>query len=72
QESVIGRGFNGLISGYTVIAKKLIMEGFEMTNIPAGITISSWHNYASIGMQVLKDYAVVINYCKSYVCFKRL
>lgn len=70
-KDIIGRGFNGIFSGYTMVAEKLALKNFEATGIPVAITSSSWHNQASIGMEVLKDYSVIINYCKSYVCLKR-
>jgi hypothetical protein len=71
-EQIIGKGLNGSLMGFTTIAEKLLVGDFEMTSLPAGITVSQWHNYASIGMGVLKDYILVLNYCKSYACFKKL
>jgi hypothetical protein len=69
-ETVIGRGLNGLLKGYQTTARKMNINGFEMTSIPLGIVESDWENHASIGMSILKDYIVVLNYCKSYACFK--
>ena len=71
-EKVIGLGFNGPISGYQTNSEKLSLEGFEISDLPTGIIQSQWHNYASIGMEILKDYILVLNYCKSYACFKRI
>jgi hypothetical protein len=39
--------------------------------VPTGIVSSEWHNNASIGMDILKDYIVILNYCEAYACFKR-
>ena len=71
NETVLGIGFNGPVSGYEMVSKKILLEGLEMDRISTGIVSSRWHSNASIGMQVLKDYVVVLNYCKSYICFKR-
>ena len=71
-KGVVGRGLNGNISGYSMIAEKLTLKGFETTDIPIAITTSPWHNHASVGMEVLKDYVIIINYCKSYVCLKKI
>jgi hypothetical protein len=69
-ERVIGYGLNGEIMGYETVCHKLNLNGFEINLLPTGIVQSPWHNNASIGMEVLKDYIIVLNYCKSYVCFK--
>jgi hypothetical protein len=71
NKTLIGRGLNGLIYGYNMQADKLSVNGFEFNFIAAGIIQSDWHNHASIGMEILKDYIVVLNYCKSYACFKK-
>jgi hypothetical protein len=68
----IGIGFNGPIEGYESVSDHLKLEGFDMKALPTGIIESPWHNYASIGMDVLKDYILVINYLKAYACFKKL
>ncbi|MEX2231456.1 MAG: aspartyl protease family protein [Cyclobacteriaceae bacterium] len=71
NEKVLGIGFNGPLTGYHTISKRLILTGLEMEEVPTGIVASRWHNNASIGMEVLKDYIVILNYCKSYASFKR-
>lgn len=72
NEKVLGIGFNGPLRGYQTISKRLILAGMEMEEVPTGIVASPWHNNASLGMDVLKDYIVVLNYCKSYASFKRI
>lgn len=67
----LGKGLNGLISGATTIAQTIKLDHYELTDVPAGIIHSPWHNHASIGMNVLKDYSIILNYAKSYVCLKR-
>jgi hypothetical protein len=54
------------------MSEELHLEGLDMTNLPTGVIQSAWHNYASVGMEVLKDYVLVLNYLKSYVCLKKL
>ena len=70
--TVIGFGFNGPITGYSLYAESMKIEGVEIASLPAAIIESPWHDYASIGMEVLKDYIFVLNYCKAYACLKRL
>jgi hypothetical protein len=67
---VMGFGFNGPLSGYTGLSEKLTLDTFEILDLPTGIVESPWHNYASIGMDVLKDYVFVLNYCKAYAGFR--
>jgi hypothetical protein len=67
----IGYGFNGPVRGYQTISEHLLLEGLTMTDVPTGVIECAGANYASIGMEVLKDYIVVINYLKMYVCFKK-
>jgi predicted aspartyl protease len=70
--SVVGRGLNGLLMGYERLANSLRLNNFEIKDVHASIIESPWHNQASIGMDILKDYIVVLNYCKSYACFKKI
>jgi len=71
-EKVLGIGLNGPVSGYETISDKLILKGLEMRQVPTGIVSSQWHDNASIGMEILRNYVVILNYCKAYACFKRL
>ncbi len=71
QISVLGRGFNGRLQGTEALADKLMLAQFEVKNITAGIVYSPWHNYASVGMDIMKRYSIVLNYCKAYAGFKR-
>ena len=57
--------------GIETTATKLILDTFEMNAITAGITYSAWHNYASVGMEVMKNYSIVLNYCKAYAGSKK-
>lgn len=72
ERDVLGRGFNGPISGIRTITKRLELNGLEITSLETGIMHSPWHNYASLGMDVLKRYSLVLNYCKAYAGFKPL
>ncbi len=71
QTRVLGRGLNGTIEGTEAIVEKLLLNKIELKFITVGIIYSPWHNYASIGMQVMKDYSIVLNYCKAYAGFKK-
>ena len=68
----IGRGLNGYIHGANTIAQIVKLDSYELTEIPASIIQSPWDNHASIGMNVLKDYSIILNYVKSYACLKRI
>jgi hypothetical protein len=69
--SELGRGFNGIVNGFKTKVDFLALEGFSLSSLNTGIIHSPWHNHASIGMEVLKGYSVVLNYCKGYVGFRR-
>ncbi|MBT1688156.1 aspartyl protease family protein [Dawidia soli] len=68
----LGRGFNGLIKGYETLSDKLLLASMEMKNLTTGIIYAQWQNYASVGMEVLKEYRLVLNYCKGYAGFKSI
>lgn len=69
--TLLGRGFNGMIRGIRTVTKKLILQDVEIPVLSTGIIYSPWHNNASIGMDVIKDYTLVLNYCKGYAGFKK-
>lgn len=71
RAQVLGIGFNGPLSGYRLVSDRLILHGMEIEAVPTGIVSSPWHDNASIGMEVLKDYILVLNYCKLYACLKK-
>lgn len=72
NKKILGRGLNGNVLGIETIASKLILDTFEILAITAGITHSAWHNHASVGMEVMKNYTIVLNYCKAYAGFKKI
>lgn len=67
---VLGKGLNGEVRGIVMWAEKLILETFEINIANVGISRSGWHTHGSVGMQIIKDYIVVFNYCKGYAGFK--
>jgi hypothetical protein len=67
----IGKGLNGSIKGINTVASKVKLHEFELTNISTGIVHSPWHNYASIGMNVLKEYSIILNYAMSFAALKK-
>jgi hypothetical protein len=72
REVLLGRGLNGPLYGFQMRAEKLRLKGFDFFDVNADIVKSQWHNYASIGMDILKDYVLVLNYCKAYACLKKV
>jgi hypothetical protein len=71
KKFVLGRGLNGEIIGVEVQTEKLQLALFEIKNVFASIIYSEWQNYASVGMDIMKEYTVVLNYCKAYIGFKK-
>lgn len=69
--SVLGRGLNGRIHGSSFLAEHLFLDDMEIGKVQAGIIYSPWHNYASVGMDLITNYSIVLNYCKSYAGFKK-
>lgn len=72
RERSLGVGLNGSINGFVMSAKSLIMGELEIRNLEANVTHSPWHNYASIGMGILKDYTIILNYAQSYACLRKV
>ena len=68
----LGRGFNGPVIGAKAAADKLLMHTFEVDVIDANITHSTWQNYASVGMDIMKNYVMVLNYCQGYAGLKKV
>lgn len=69
---VLGLGLNGPVTGYSIVSKKIVVSGIEIEGVPTGIVSSDWHDNASIGMDILKDYILVLNYCQAYACLKKI
>ena len=72
ESTILGYGLNGPILGFKLFSCLVKVSNLNFTKMTTGVVQSPWHNYASIGMEVLKDYVIVLNYCKSYACFKPL
>ena len=71
SHSVLGRGLNGNIEGASLLASRLVLDHLQIEKVRAGIIYSPWHNYASVGMDLIGNYSLVLNYCKSYAGFKK-
>jgi hypothetical protein len=69
---VLGKGLGGNVMGTVTRVKKLVLEKVEMADVRAGISWSDWYTHGSIGMEIMKEYSVVLNYCKGYAGFKKL
>lgn len=68
----LGQGVNGLVKGLLTNSETVGLTSYTLNNIPTGIIYSPWHNYASLGMAVLKDYHIILNYAQSYMCLKKV
>lgn len=62
---VVGRGLNGLVMGERKNSKTLTLQSLQLSIARADV-VSSWNNYSTLGMEVLKDYSLILNYSKSY------
>ena len=70
--SQLGRGLNGIINGKKTVAERLLLDNFEFNKLTTGIIYTPWYDYASIGMDILKDYSIILNYVQSYICLKKV
>ncbi len=70
ERSVIGVGLNGNIAGYVFDAGTVNVDDLVMKNITANVIEGSGSGGASIGMDALKHYIVVLNYCQAYASFR--
>jgi hypothetical protein len=68
----LGRGFNGSVMGVRTTADKLLLDTFEVAVLDASITYSGWQTHASIGMEIIRNYAIVLNYCQGYAGLRKL
>lgn len=66
------RGFNGSLDGVVIPAGKVKVHNITFDVDEPRMIHSPFHNYASIGMDVLSQYIVVLNYAKGYIELKRL
>jgi hypothetical protein len=64
-------GINGDVYSYKYWVKSLNCEGLTVTDVPIAVTFKKSKSYASIGMGLLKEYRIVLNYPKGYVGFKK-
>ena len=71
NKMTLGTGLNGLVQGKSITSKKVTLGECELNDVDTGIIFSNEKHYASIGTHVLKDYILVLNYCKSYAAIKR-
>lgn len=71
SRQTIGFGFNGAMQGYETISECVDLNGMQMLSVPTGVVECSIADHASLGMSVLRNYVIVINYLKQYVCFKK-
>ena len=71
QQHVLGKGLNGNVRGTVKWARRIVLETLEISIPEVRIYRSHWQTHGSVGMAVIKDYTLVLNYCKGYVGFKK-
>jgi hypothetical protein len=72
RQHILGKGLNGNVWGTVKWAQKMVLETIEISIPEVNIYKSELHTHGSVGMAVIKDYTLVLNYCKGYVGFKKL
>lgn len=72
QSEILGRGLNGVVEGFHSKTDYLRLNTLEIKSFSTITVRSPWHNNASIGMKLLMDYAIVLNYCKGYAGLMRV
>jgi hypothetical protein len=70
RNDTLGRGLNGLLNGDRKVTKSLRLEDVEFRNVSTSV-VASENCYASIGMEILKDHIVIMNYAESFVAFSK-
>ncbi|MEJ1240717.1 aspartyl protease family protein [Chryseolinea sp. T2] len=70
KQTILGRGLNGPIEGVNVRADGVRLHDFLLRRVPVGVVHSAWSGMPSIGMDVLGEYSLVLNYCKGYAGLK--
>ena len=70
-KQILGKGLGGNVTGTVRAASSLSLETFEIHISSVGIWWSEHHSHGSVGMDIMKDYSVVLNYCKGYAGFKK-
>jgi hypothetical protein len=70
RQVALGRGLNGILKGIKRQTESLRLENVEVIVSEANVIFNSWNNYSSIGMDVLKDYSLILNYSKAYAGLK--
>ena len=70
--TILGRGLSGSIEGIKTFAHTLTFAGLIFYNEPTGIVQKEGRDDGSIGMGILKNYAIIINYNAAFACLKKL
>jgi hypothetical protein len=70
RQATLGRGLNGLLNGEKRITKRLLLDNVEFRNVSTSV-VESENCYASIGMEILQDHVVILNYAYSFVAFAK-
>lgn len=71
KATLLGTGLNGPVEGIETRIKQLNLPGLSLKIVKTGIIFSPWNTHATIGMGVLDDYTLILNYCRSYAGLKK-
>lgn len=68
--TTLGRGFNGIIRGVEISDGQLHLQQSTIPNLKTAVIQSEKNHYASIGLGLLKDYVLILNYVKGYAALQ--
>lgn len=68
--TTLGRGFNGIIRGVEINDGQLHLQQSTIANLKTAVIQSEKNHYASIGLGLLKDYVLILNYVKGYAALQ--
>lgn len=71
RSTILGRGLNGSVEGIHVRVDHFTLHEFEIGRMVAGVVHAEWSGTSSVGMDLLGNYSIVLNYCKGYMGLKR-
>lgn len=71
EMTTFARGLNGKLEGVEIEPDHVQVQNLSFDVGPSRMIHSPWHDYASIGMGILSQYVIILNYVKGYVELRR-
>lgn len=68
--TIIAHGLNGPLTGQRFMAKALQLHDFTFHDVKTGVALGEWSGTSSIGMEILHNYVLILNYCQGYAGIK--